>query len=228
MKLIHSLYSDIGRFPRSLIKPRSYIACRKIGVVLFCAILLAGCASRPPSSQEDLCKIFEQKPGWYASSVKAANFWKGPIDVPMAIMAQESAFRAKARPPIRFFLGFIPYGRASNAYGYPQALNSTWATYRKDAGSIFSQRDNFDDSIDFIQWYMHQTALQNKVPKTDAYAQYLNYHEGQGGYRRATYKNKKWLINTAKRVQRRASSYKNQLASCQPALEKRRKRRWFF
>ncbi len=197
-------------------------------MAVFCAVLLAGCVTRPPSSREDLCKIFDQRPGWYKSSVKAANFWKGPIDVPMAIMAQESAFRARARPPMRFFLGFIPYGRASNAYGYPQALNSTWATYRKDAGTFFSQRDNFDDAIDFIQWYMHQTALQNKVAKTDAYAQYLNYHEGQGGYRRGTYKNKKWLINTAKRVQQRANSFKTQLASCQPALEKRRKRRWFF
>ncbi len=190
--------------------------------------MLTGCVSTPPNHRENLCKIFMQKPGWYAASVKAASHWKGPIHVPMAIMAQESAFRAKAKPPMRFFLGIIPYGRASNAYGYPQALDSTWATYRRDAGSIFSQRDNFDDAIDFIQWYMHQTAIQNKVPKKDAYNQYLNYHEGQGGFRRGTYRKKQWLINTARRVEQRSQRYQQQLASCLPALEKRRKRRFFF
>lgn len=145
----------------------------------------------------------------------------------MAIMAQESAFRARAKPPIRFFLGFIPYGRPSDAYGYPQALDSTWATYRREAGTIFSQRDNFDDAIDFIQWYMHKTYTLNRVPKTDAFGQYLNYHEGQGGYRRGSWKNKSWLIAVARRVERRAANYQNQLASCEADLI-RRSRRWFF
>ncbi len=191
------------------------------------ALILTGCVSTPPDQRENLCKIYQQKPGWYASSVKAASHWKGPIHVPMAIMAQESAFRARAKPPMRFFLGFIPYGRASDAYGYPQALDSTWSTYRRDAGTLFSQRDNFDDAIDFIQWYMHQTAVQNKVPKKDAFNQYLNYHEGQGGFRRGTYRKKQWLIKTARRVEQRAQRYQQQLAICLPALEKRRKR-WFF
>lgn len=142
----------------------------------------------------------------------------------MAIMAQESAFRARAKPPIRFFLGIIPYGRASDAYGYPQALDSTWASYRKEAGSMFSRRSNFDDSIDFIQWYMHKSFTVNGVAKTDAFAHYLNYHEGQGGYRRGTYKNKGWLMNTARRVQRRSENYRAQLASCKPELDKRKRR----
>jgi len=146
----------------------------------------------------------------------------------MAIMAQESAFRARAKPPIRFFLGFIPYGRASDAYGYPQALDSTWATYRREAGGLFSQRDNFDDSIDFIQWYMHKSWLINKVDKTDAYGHYLNYHEGQGGYQRGTYKRKRWLINTARQVENRTVRYRQQLAACKASLDKRLKRRLFF
>jgi len=144
----------------------------------------------------------------------------------MAIMAQESAFRARAKPPIRFFLGVIPYGRASDAYGYPQALDSTWAEYRREAGSIFSQRDNFDDAIDFIQWYMHKSFKINTVVKTDAFGHYLNYHEGQGGYRRGTYKNKSWLINVARRVEGRTELYRAQLAACRSELEKQ-KSRWF-
>jgi hypothetical protein len=37
--------------------------------------------------------------------------------VQMAIMKQESAFVADARPPRDWFLGFIPLGRPSSAYG---------------------------------------------------------------------------------------------------------------
>ena len=185
---------------------------------------LAGCASRPPSDRENICEIYRQKPSWYTDSLKAAKRWDGPLDVPMAIMAQESSFRANAKPPIRFFLGIIPYGRASDAYGYPQALDSTWSRYRDEAGSIFSQRDNFDDSIDFIQWYMHTTWKLNGVDKNDGFSQYLNYHEGQGGYKRGTWKNKKWLINTANLVEQRSQRYRSQLAACQPELDKKSKK----
>ena len=188
------------------------------------SLVLASCASGPPTNQGNLCAIYRQNPDWYADSLTAAKRWGGPLNVPMAIMAQESAFRAQAKPPIRFFLGIIPYGRASDAYGYPQALNSTWSSYRRDAGSIFSQRDKFSDAIDFIQWYMHQSWKINRVEKNDAYAHYLNYHEGQGGYRRGTYKNKSWLISTARKVEARARNYGAQLASCKAQLDRAQKR----
>lgn len=193
---------------------------RSLSAILV-TVLLAGCASRPPSDRENLCAVYRQKPNWYSDSIKAAKRWKGPLEVPMAIMAQESSFRANAKPPIRFFLGFIPYGRASDAYGYPQALDSTWSRYRNEAGSMFSQRDKFDDSIDFIQWYMHKSWQVNRVDKNDAFAQYLNYHEGQGGYKRGTWKKKRWLINTARLVEQRTLRYRSQLASCKPELDKR-------
>lgn len=191
--------------------------------IFLLAATLAACASRPPSDRENLCTIYKQKPGWYADSLKAAKRWSGPLDVPMAIMAQESSFRANAKPPIRFFLGVIPYGRASDAFGYPQALDSTWSRYRSEAGNVFSQRDNFDDSIDFIQWYMHTSWVQNGVDKNDAFAQYLNYHEGQGGYKRGTWKKKKWLIKTARLVEQRTQRYRSQLAVCKPELDKKAK-----
>jgi hypothetical protein len=190
-------------------------------------ILLTACASRPPASPGNLCEIYRENPGWYADSVAAASRWDGPLDVPMAIMAQESGYRARAKPPMRFFLGFIPYGRGSDAYGYPQALDSTWSAYRREAGGIFSQRDDFSDAIDFIQWYMHRSWRLNGVAKSDAFGQYLNYHEGQGGYRRGTWRNKNWLIRVARRVEQRATRYRAQLAACRPQLEKRRKR-WFW
>ena len=190
------------------------------------AVLLTACASGPPDRPGNLCEIYRENPGWYADSMDAARRWDGPLDVPMAIMAQESGFRARARPPMRYFLGFIPYGRGSDAYGYPQALDSTWSVYRQEAGSLFSQRDDFTDAVDFIQWYMHRSWRLNGVAKDDAFAQYLNYHEGQGGYRRGSWHNKGWLIQVARRVERRAETYRSQLAVCQAELEKAR--RWRF
>ncbi len=186
---------------------------------------LSACASRPPVTPSNLCNVFTEKSDWYKAAKKSADKWGSNIHVPMAIMYQESAFKARAKPPMRYFL-FIPYGRASNAYGYAQALKSTWAEYQKQSGSMFSSRSDFPDSMDFIQWYMHKTALVNRIPKNDAYRQYLNYHEGQGGYARGTYKNKAWLINVARKVEQRSKRYAAQLNQCGPALE--RKRRWFF
>ena len=189
------------------------------------AVVLSSCASSPPKSPDNLCDIFEDKPHWYKAAKKSAAKWGGPIHVPMAIMYQESSFKRKARPPMEYFLGIIPTGRASNAYGYSQALKGTWAEYQKDAGSAFSDRDNFANAYDFIQWYMHKTHTRNKVSKWDAYAQYLNYHEGQGGYSRGSYKSKTWLLNVAKRVDQRSKRYSTQLLSCKDSLE--RSRGWF-
>jgi hypothetical protein len=186
---------------------------------------LTSCASAPPASPNNLCHIFEDKPHWYKAAKKSAAKWGGPIHLPMAIMYQESAFKRKARPSMQYFLGFIPTGRASNAYGYSQALESTWADYQKEAGSMFSDRDDFANAYDFIQWYMHKTNIRNKVSKWDAYAQYLNYHEGQGGYSRGTYKAKAWLITVAKRVDRRSKQYSTQLLSCKQSLD--RSSGWF-
>ena len=50
----------------------------------------------------------------------------------MTIVKQESAFRAKARPPQRAKVGlFGKKQRPSSAYGYAQAQNSTWKDYQK-------------------------------------------------------------------------------------------------
>ncbi|MEJ6753219.1 MAG: hypothetical protein QNK71_08585, partial [Amylibacter sp.] len=42
----------------------------------------------------------------------------------------------------------------------------------------------------------------------------LAYHEGHAGFRRGTYKRKKWLMKVAKSVQKRAVLYSSQLARC--------------
>jgi hypothetical protein len=187
--------------------------------------IVSGCESSGPKNIDDICLIFSEKPHWYRAAKESSNKWGAPITLPMAIMYQESGFRRKAKPPMGYFLGVIPTGRASNAYGYSQALKSTWAEYQKEVGSRFRDRDNFANAYDFIQWYVNKTHKINGVSKWDANAQYLNYHEGRGGYSRGTYKGKKWLLAVAERVEQRSSKYAVQLSKCAKELDK--KRSWF-
>ncbi|NLK84900.1 MAG: transglycosylase SLT domain-containing protein [Aeromonadales bacterium] len=181
--------------------------------VLFLSAMLAGCSTTPPSNTENLCSIFQEKDSWYVAAHKVHKKYGVPINVAMSIMAQESAFREDAQPPMRWFL-FVPYGRGSSAYGYAQAQDPVWNDYKKDAGSMFSLRSNFSDSLDFIAWYMTKTKRTNGVALSDAYNQYLNYHEGWGGYRQGTYYKKDWLVNVARKVQQRSQNYKYQLQRC--------------
>ena len=97
---------------------------------------------------------------------------------------------------------------------YLHAIDSTWDWYRKDTGRRFAKRTNFGDSVDFMGWYMNETTRRNRVSKSDAYHQYLAYHEGHGGFERRNYNNKSWLISVARSVQDRAVLYDTQLSYC--------------
>jgi hypothetical protein len=119
----------------------------------------------------------------------------------MAIIHQESKFRRDARPPKKRVLGFIPWGRASSAYGYAQAKDDTWDWYISKTGNRGADRDDFEDAVDFVGWYCSMTHRTNGVSKWDAYNQYLAYHEGHGGYRRRTYNKKAWLLGVARKVE---------------------------
>ncbi len=178
-------------------------------------LLLAGCASvSPPDNPENLCAIFHEKPDWYEAAIDARDKWGVPPQVPMAMMYQESSFRDDALPPRYYFLGFIPWGRVSSAYGYAQAKDETWADYKREAGGWLSSRDNFHDAMDFMGWYISKTQRLNGVSKWDAYGQYLNYHEGWSGYRRRSYDDKAWLKRVAQKVQARAERFSAQLKRC--------------
>ena len=197
-------------------------------LILIClSLTIVGCATKSqPKNISNICDIFDSKPRWYKAAKKSAEKWGGPIHMPMAIMYQESGFKANARPSMQYFLGFIPKGRASSAYGYSQALKGTWAEYQKNIGSKYKNRDNFSSAYDFIQWYMHNTFTRNNVSKWDGYAQYLNYHEGQGGYSRGAHQSKQWLLNVAKKVDTRSKQFATQLAGCKTRLDSKR-RGWF-
>jgi hypothetical protein len=186
---------------------------------LLLAFWLAGCATTPPSEPASVCAIFKEQDDWYAASRKAQQRWGVPVAVQMAIMRQESAFVADARPPRRWFLGFIPLSRPSTAYGYSQALDGTWERYQQSTGNNNAERDNFADAVDFIGWYTHQSQVELGISPQDAYRQYLAYHEGQGGYQRGSYRQKPWLIHVARDVGANASRYQRQLEGCRTDLD---------
>jgi hypothetical protein len=189
--------------------------------VLIGALVVVGCAASPPQNVHDSCAIFEEKPRWYDSAKAAEKRWGTPISVQLAIIHQESRFEAKARPRRRRFLGFIPGARPSTAYGYAQALSSTWNVYRHDTGNWGANRSDFGDSADFVGWYTAKTARVAGVSKRDAYHLYLAYHEGDGGFRRGTHKRKSWLLATARRVASQEARYRSQLARCEASLPRR-------
>ncbi len=180
---------------------------------------VAGCATTPPTNVEDICAIFKEKSGWYKDAKKSEKKWGTPVHVQMAIIRQESSFKFNARPPRRKLLGFIPWTRPSDAYGYAQVLDSTWKWYQDEAGSIFSERDDFGDAIDFVGWYTSVTQRTLGVSKWDPYNQYLAYHEGHNGWKRRTYRRKRWLIEVARKVDYRAKAWGAQLKECEHDLD---------
>jgi hypothetical protein len=188
--------------------------------VALAGLLLSGlsaCSTSPPAEPDNLCDIFREKPDWHKAALKMTERWGTPIQVVMAMMYQESSFVHDAKPPMEYFL-FIPIGRASSAYGYAQVKDETWAQYQEETGNGWSDRDEFEDAIDFMGWYTAKAQRVNGVSKWDAYRQYLNYHEGWGGYRRGTYRSKAWLMSVARRVEARAQRYGAQYRQCKNRL----------
>lgn len=180
--------------------------------------MVSGCLQPQPEKSNNLCEIFTQYGDWYDAAKAMNKKWGVPINVPMAMMFQESSFKFDAAPPMKYY-GIIPIGRASNAYGYGQAKNMTWNDYKHETGNSAGRRDDFADAIDFMGWFITKTHKSNKVSKHNAYRQYLNYHEGWGGYRKKSYNKKPWLIKVAKRVDKRSKKYEKQLKRCHKKLD---------
>lgn len=177
-------------------------------------ILLASCVSKPPRNVDNLCTIFHQYPRWYKDAEDVERRWKISIPAQMAIIHQESKFDAKARPPRTKLFWIIPWKHKSTAYGYCQALNGTWAHYKKTNGGWLTSRDNFAAGVDFIGWYTNQAHRQAGIARDDVYSMYLAYHEGIGGFKRKTYLQKPWLIQVARKVKLRSEIYRAQLERC--------------
>ena len=192
-----------------------------------CALLLVSCNAYIPSNTENICQIFEGNLGWYKDVKIARKRWGIPAHITMAIVYQESSYRAKARPKRPTFF-FIPLPRRSSAYGYAQAQDPAWNDYRRETGNWGHDRDDFGDAVNFIGWYSNKSSKVLGISKWDAYSQYLSYHEGWTGYRNQSFKKKPSLMKVAEKVRRVSSQYAKQLESCEGRLEKKINKWWFL
>jgi len=149
---------------------------------------------RKPIDYDNACSILAGKRHYYRAFKNTNQKWGVPINVQMAVIYYESSFQNRAKTPMRYFLGIIPLGRESSAFGYAQALDGTWADYKKSTGRSIARRSSIRDSADFMGWYMTKTRKLTGVSLSDAKNQYLAYHEGQVGYKKR-FIQKKTLVN---------------------------------
>lgn len=179
-------------------------------------MLLVSCGGNysAPRNLNDACSIVSQRPSYLKAMKSTERRWGVPVPVQMATIYQESKFIGNAKTPQSFALGIIPMGRQSSAYGYSQAIDSTWSEYKRSAGGFGARRDQIDDATDFMGWYMAQTEEKLGISRWDAENQYLAYHEGRNGYAAGSHNGKSWLLRVAKEVAARAETYQIQLISC--------------
>ena len=192
----------------------------KIRFLLFLLPLLVGCFNsqlKLPTS--NVCNLLDEKVSWYQELKKIENNSKINMALILAIIKQESNFVSNARPERKKILG-IPLISLSSAYGYAQAKDTTWNWYKNSTKKFSAKRDNFNDAADFISWYILKTNYILGIANDDYYNNYLAYHEGHGGFKRGSYKNKKWLINVAKKVSFNAKKNYDMLVSCRTELDK--------
>ena len=184
--------------------------------VLFLSIIISSCGLIPSKqmSQNNACSILESKRLWKRAVLKTERKWGVSAGMQLSFILTESNFRPRAKTPKKYIFGFFPTGRLSSAFGYAQAIDSTWEIYQKKSGNRFSSRTNFADSVDFIGWYANETSKKLQIKKSDVLNQYLAYHQGHRGYLSGAYKGKPNLIKVAKRTNETARKFNSQLKSC--------------
>lgn len=182
-------------------------------IVISMVLVLVGCATvPPPKNKENLGAIFHEYPKWYKAAKKCERKWGVPVNVQMAIIYYESAFKGDARTPFKTVCGIPTWKRISSAYGYAQALDGTWDEYLSQAGGWFAKRNKFESATDFIGWYSCQARQRLGISSYDPYNLYLAYHEGLGGYVRQSYMKKPWLMAYARKVALKSQIFQDQLA----------------
>jgi hypothetical protein len=198
-------------------EPRASVALRAGALVtttIAAALFALACAHLPPQQLDDLCGLFAEKPEWREATERSRERWGVAPAISMAILHQESRFRAKARPGWRMAFGVIPVGPASSAYGYGQVQDAAWSDYRDRTGNRHAKRDDFADVIDFVGFYSDLLARTAGIAKDDAFRLYLGYHEGPTGFQRRSFDQKPWLFGVASKVSERAARYAQQTNAC--------------
>ena len=155
---------------------------------------------------------------WYKHAKASYKKWGVPIYIQLAFIKKESDFNWLAKPPRVKLFKIIPFKRPSSSFGYSQAVEGTWQQYKRETGKKLATRARFKDSVDFIGWYVNKTTTLLKIPKNDAYRQYLAYYKGWGDYK--NYSKDQKAIIYARSVKETASKYRKQLTLCKKNLEK--------
>ena len=191
---------------------------QKKKIFFFLIIFFISSCSSIPKNTADSCSIFSERYLWYKHAKKAEVKWGTPIYVQLAIIKMESDFDWLAKPQRHKLFKVIPYKRPSSSFGYSQAVKGTWKQYKEETGNKYALRSRFKDSVDFIGWYTNKTEKILKISKSNAFKQYIAYHEGWGAYK--NYKNNPKVINLAKKVESQSQIYKQQLLNCSSSLNK--------
>jgi len=186
-------------------------------LIFFIFFLITSCSSIPANTSNS-CSIFDERYLWYKHSKKVELKWGTPIYIQLAIIKMESDFDWLAKPARKKLFKVIPYKRPSSSFGYSQAVKGTWEQYKRETGNKLATRARYKDSVDFIGWYTSKTEEILKIPKKDAFKQYLAYHEGWGNFK--NYKKNKKVIKLAKKVEKQSNIYKSQLLKCRNSLNK--------
>ncbi len=193
-----------------------------IGTVLFFVVIsYLTSATDPRLPSKNVCEMFTKRPSWFVHADRAEKHWGARKSLLMAFIRHESGFRSKVRPPRRKILWIFPGPRLSTAYGYSQALDSTWREYQLRRRRPRARRDRFSDAVDFVGWYARELSAGTGIPMTDSYKLYLAYHEGPGGYAQGRHRNKPGVLAAAARVAKTAALYERQLQECAPRLKRR-------
>ncbi len=191
---------------------------KKILLLALLSLSLGGCLSTPAVTVNNICSLMDEEVSWYRSVKAAEKKYNAPAYVSLAIMYQESHFASDAQPPREKLFGVVPWFRPTTAYGFAQVKDATWEWYQLKTGNDSADRDDFDDAADFVGWYINQSATRSGISRTDAYNQYLAYHEGHGGFNKKSYNKKPWLKKVAQKVDDNAERYKRQLKQCSSEL----------
>lgn len=180
-------------------------------------LVLVGCATAP-SRINNVCAVFDQRDGWfdnwYSAAKRAEQRYGVPVPILMATIRKESGFKARVRPPRTKLLGFIPWKRPSSAYGYSQALDGTWAQYKRETGRWGASRNDFGDAVDFVGWYHSKSRDVNGIALNDAYNLYLAYYFGHTAYSRGSWKSNAGMQRVARAAATMAADYERQMRNC--------------
>jgi hypothetical protein len=190
----------------------------KVFLLALLPLFLTGCLSTPAVTVNNICTLMDEEISWYRSVKASEKKYGAPAHVQLAIMYQESHFASDAKPPREKLFGVVPWFRPTTAYGFAQAKDATWDWYQLKTGNYSADRDDFDDAADFVGWYINQSKKRAGINKSDAYNQYLAYHEGHGGFKKKSYQRKPWLMKVARKVDDNAKRYKRQLNQCSAEL----------